>query len=84
MLPTSPSVHEIDNTKWTSYKKLWSRLKIVRSEWGRIDDEKIRRMLKEEEMEICEKLMNIAPYLTDGKGARITVPAFPLVMGKKK
>jgi len=84
LLPTSPSDHEIDNTKWTSYKKLWSRLKIVRSEWNRIEDEKIRRMLKEEEMEICEKLMNIASYLTDGKGARITVPAFPLVMGKKK
>ena len=59
-------------------------MKIVRSEWNGIDDEKIRKMLKEEEIEICEKLMKIAPYLTDGKGARITVPAFPLVMGIKK
>ncbi len=83
MLPKSPSVHEIDNTQWTSYKKLWSRLKIVRSEWNKIEDEKIRKMLKEEEIEICEKLMKIAPYLTDGKGERITVPAFPLVMGRK-
>ena len=84
MLPKSHPDHEIDNSKWTSYKKLWSRLKIVRNEWKRIDDEKIRKLLKEEEIEICEKLVEIAPYLTDGKGKRITPPAFPLVMGKQK
>jgi hypothetical protein len=83
-LPTSPSLPEIDNSQWTSYKKLWSRLKIVRNEWSRMEDEKIKKMLKEEEIEICEKLVKIAPYLSDGKGKRITVPAFPLVMGTKR
>lgn len=78
------SDQEIDNSKWTSYKKLWNRLKIVRSEWTKSKDDKIKRMLKEEEIEISEKLVKIAPYLTNGKGERITVPAFPLIMGKKK
>ncbi len=41
-------------------------------------------MLKEEEVEICEKLVNIAPYLTKGNGDRITIPAFVLLMGKQK
>ncbi len=76
--------HEIDNSKWTSYKKLWNRLKIVRSEWTNSGDDKIKQMLKGEEIEISEKLVKIAPYLTNGKGERITVPAFPLIMGKKK
>jgi len=76
--------HEIDNSKWTSYKKLWNRLKIVRSEGTKIEDQKIKGMLKEEEVEICEKLMKIAPYLTKGNGERITIPAFVLVMAKKK
>ncbi len=84
MLPVSISDHEIDNSKWTSFKKLWNRLKIVRSEWNKSSDIGIKSMLKEEEIEICEKLVEIAPYLTDGKGKRITVPAFPLLMGSKK
>jgi len=84
MLSVPLSDQEIDNSKWTSYKKLWNRLKIVRSEWSRSKDDKIKQMLKEEEIEICEKLVKIAPYLTNGKGERITVPAFPLIMGQKK
>ncbi len=84
MLSVPSSDLEIDNSKWTSYKKLWNRLKIVRSEWTKSRDDKIRQMLKEEEIEICKKLVKIAPYLTNGKGERITVPAFPLIMGKKK
>ncbi len=84
MLSVPLSDHEIDNSKWTSYKKLWNRLKIVRSEGSKIDDEKIKKMLKEEEVEICEKLVSIAPYLTKGNGDRITVPAFVLLMGKQK
>ncbi len=84
MLSVPSSDLEIDNSKWTSYKKLWNRLKIVRSEWNRSNDEKIKQMLKEEEIEISEKIVKIAPYLTNGKGERITVPAFPLIMGNKK
>jgi len=82
-LPVPSPDQEIDNTKWTSYKKLWNRLKIVRSEWKKSEDKKIKDMLKQQEVEICEKLMKIAPYLTNGKGEKITVPAFVLVMGKK-
>ncbi len=84
MLSVPSSDLEIDNSKWTSYKKLWNRLKIVRSEWTKSNDDKIKQMLKEEEIEISKKLVKIAPYLTNGKGERITVPAFPLIMGKKK
>jgi len=84
MLSVPSSDQEIDNSKWTSYKKLWNRLKIVRSEWTKSKDDKIKQMLKEEEIEISEKLVKIAPYLTNGKGERITVPAFPLIMGRKK
>lgn len=84
MLSVPSSDLEIDNSKWTSYKKLWNRLKIVRREWTESRDDKIKQMLKEEEIEISEKLVKIAPYLTNGKGERITVPAFPLIMAKKK
>jgi len=84
MLSVPSPDHEIDNSKWTSYKKLWNRLKIVRNEWKKNEDKKIKEMLKQEEVEICEKLVNIAPYLTKGNGDRITVPAFVLVMGNKK
>lgn len=78
------SGHQIDNSKWTSYKKLWNRLKIVRSEWNKSNSDEIKKMLKQEEVEICEKLVNIAPYLTKGNGDRITIPAFVLLMGKQK
>lgn len=77
----SSSDHEIDNSQWTSYKKLWNRLKIVRSEWKKVKDEKLKKMLKEEEIEICHSIVKIAPYLTKGNGDRITTPAFPLIMG---
>jgi len=83
-LSVSSSDHEIDNSKWTSYKKLWNRLKIVRSEWNKSTSDQIKGMLKEEEVEICEKLVSIAPYLTKGNGERITIPAFVLLMGKQK
>jgi len=83
-LSVSSSDHEIDNSKWTSYKKLWNRLKIVRSEWNKSTSDQIKGMLKEEEVGICEKLVSIAPYLTKGNGERITVPAFVLLMGKQK
>jgi len=83
-LSVPSSGHEIDNSKWTSYKKLWNRLKIVRSEWNKSTSDQIKEMLKQEEVEICEKLVSIAPFLTKGNGDRITIPAFVLLMGKQK
>ncbi len=59
-------------------------MKIVRSEWNKSTSDEIKKMLKQEEVEICEKLVNIAPYLTKGNGERITIPAFVLLMGKQK
>lgn len=84
LLPVPPSLDQkIDNTQWTSYNKLWKRLKIVRNEWKKSKDQKIRETLKSEEVEICKKLVKIAPYLTNGKGEKITVPAFPLILGRR-
>lgn len=83
-LPVPSSDRKIDNTKWTSYKKLWIRLKIIRNEWKKTEDQEIKQKLKSEEIEICEKIVKIAPYLTNAKGESITIPAFPLVLGRKK
>lgn len=56
----------------------------MRSEWKKIEDEKIKKMLKDEEIEICQSIVEIAPYLTKGNGDRITTPVFPLILGLQK
>ena len=83
-MPVPSSVDQIDNSQWTSYKKLWNRLKIIRGKWKETKDQKIKDELKSEEIEICKKIVAIAPHLTNGKGEKITVPAFPLILGRKK
>lgn len=83
-MPVPSPVHEIDNSQWTSYKKLWNRLKIIRNQWKETKEKELKDMLKAEEIEVCKKIVGIAPFLTNGKGERITIPAFPLILGGKK
>jgi len=79
MLPKSLSVAEVDNTQWSSFTKLWMRLKIVRNEAKKINDPELISRFKKEEIEISRKIVKIAPLLTNGKGEHITVPFFPLL-----
>ena len=73
----------VDNSQWTSYKKLWMKLKIVRNKAKKEKDPKLKQELKEEEIEISKKLRKIAPLLTDRKGTHIAIPMFPILGGQQ-
>lgn len=72
-------MHPTDNTQWSSFRKLWLRLKIVRNEASKIKDNELVSKFKEEEIEISRKIVNIAPFLTNGKGVHIPIPMFPIL-----
>lgn len=81
-MSSNESLPKVDNTKWSSFKKLWISLKIIRKKASTEKDQEIISKLKEEEIEISRKIVEIAPFLTNGKGEHITIPMFPLLGNK--
>lgn len=69
----------VDNTQWTSFRKLWMRLKIIRNKAKKTKDHLERSKFKQEEIEISKKIKKIAPFLTDKNGVHIPIPQFPLL-----
>jgi len=65
---SSTEVKQINNTNWTSYKKLWKKYKIERKNGNKL-----------EEIKIAKKIVDIAKTITDGKGKPITVPFFAIL-----
>ncbi len=77
-MPKTLSI-EINNKNWTPLKKSWLRLKIVRNEAKKIEDQELVSKLKEEEIEISRRIVKLSKTVTDGKGKPITTPFFPLL-----
>lgn len=67
----------VDNTQWTSYKKLWMKLKITRKKAKSASNKEEQIKLKQEEIEISKKIRKIARFLTDKNGVHIPIPVFP-------
>lgn len=80
-MPSTVQVTSVDNKNWSSYRKLWRKHKIVRrqSEELKEDDSELSKLLKNEEIEISRKLVEIAKTLTDGKGNPIPIPFFAVL-----
>lgn len=74
---------KINNVNWTSLKKNWKRLKIIRSQARNAKNKEVKRVLKDEEIEISLTIRQLSDTVTDGKGNKIAVPLFPILGGKQ-
>lgn len=74
---------QINNVNWTSLKKNWKRLKIIRSQARNTKNKEIEKILKDEEIEISLTIRQLSDTVTDGKGNKITVPVFPILGGNQ-
>lgn len=72
-------MEQINNENWTPFKKLWRKLKIVRSLWTVETEPERKEYLKKWEIEISTKIVRLSKTLANGKGERIAVPFFPLL-----
>ena len=68
---------------WTSLKKNWKRLKIIRSQARNTKNKEVKRVLKDEEIEISLTIRQLSDTVTDGKGNKIAVPLSPILGGKQ-
>jgi predicted Holliday junction resolvase-like endonuclease len=73
------ALEQINNENWTPLKKLWRKLKMIRSLWKVETNEERKDYLKEWEKEIAEKIVKLSKTVTDGKGNRITIPFFAIL-----
>lgn len=72
-------MEEINNENWTPLKKLWRKVKIIRS-LGSVEPDKDRKKyLKEWEIEISRKIVALSRTVTDKNGERIAIPFFPVL-----
>lgn len=73
------ALEQINNENWTPLKKLWRKLKMIRSLWKVEINQERKEYLKEWEMEISGKIVKLSKTVTDGKGNRIAIPFFALL-----
>jgi len=83
MLPSTLSLTNVNNKNWTALKKLWKRLKIIRNQANLTTDAQVKKELKDEEIEISKKIVELSKTVTDGKGKPIAIPFFPLLGSKQ-
>lgn len=73
------ALEQINNENWTPLKKLWRKLKMIRSLWKVETNQERKEYLKEWEMEISAKIVKLSKTVTDGKGIRIAIPFFAVL-----
>ncbi len=73
------ALEQINNENWTPLKKLWRKLKMIRSLWKVETNIDRKQYLKEWEMEISSKIVKLSKTVTDGKGERIAIPFFAVL-----
>jgi len=73
------ALEEINNENWTPLRKLWRKLKMIRSLWKVEINEERKDYLKKWEIEISGKIVKLSKTVTDGKGERIAIPFFALL-----
>ncbi len=73
------ALEQINNENWTPLKKLWRKLKMIRSLWKVETNMDRKKYLKEWEMEISSKIVKLSKTVTDGKGERIAIPFFAVL-----
>ena len=73
------ALEQINNENWTPLKKLWRKLKMIRSLWKVETNMDRKNYLKEWEMEISSKIVKLSKTVTDGKGERIAIPFFAVL-----